>query len=119
MDAVEYLKARARMCKASQKSAGACNDCPAYTGVSHCYNLGELGDPEKMVAIVEEWAKEHPVKTRQGELLKLFPKACINADGYFSLCPKIVENGFDPNFGCHSTSCSQCRKEFWLAEVEP
>ena len=118
MDAVEYLKARARMCKASQKSAGACNDCPAYTGVSHCYNLGELGDPEKMVAIVEKWAKEHPVKTQQSKFLEQWPNARMVDNEWLNLCPKSVEQDYEPAESCDLAGCAQCRREFWLAEVD-
>lgn len=58
MDAVNFLKERARMCEANQTGEMTCENCAAYKGVSQCYKLGEPKDPEKMVAIVEQWAAE-------------------------------------------------------------
>ena len=117
MDAVEFLKERARMCEANQTGEMTCENCAAYKGVSQCYKLGEPKDPEKMVAIVEQRAAEHPVKTRQSEFLKMFPGAAIDKmDGCLTLnpCnfyPKMREE-------CSGRRCSDCRREFWLVEVE-
>ncbi len=62
MDAVEYVKQRERMCDYYID----CDDCPAgyYEGCSSLDRISEL------VPIVEQWSKEHPVKTRQSEFLK-------------------------------------------------
>ena len=59
MDAVEYVKQRERMCEHYVH----CGDCPVgdYQG---CTSLNEIPN---LVPIVEQWAKEHPVKTRQDE----------------------------------------------------
>ena len=61
MDAVEYVKQRDRMCDYYVN----CGDCPAgnYEG---CASLSGI---PKLIHIVEKWAKEHPVKTRQDEFL--------------------------------------------------
>lgn len=36
--------------------------------------------PAEAVEIVERWAKEHPAKTRQSEVLKMFPSAATEKD---------------------------------------
>ena len=65
MDTVEYVKQRERMCDYYHN----CYGCPAV----EYENCASLDIAIKLVPIVEKWAKEHPVKTRQSELLKLFP----------------------------------------------
>jgi hypothetical protein len=117
MDAVKFLKERARMCEANQTGEMTCENCAAYKGVSQCYKLGEPKDPEKMVAIVEQWAAEHPVKTRQSEFLKLFPGVDVyETDGCLTLNPCIIYEKMRKE--CAGKLCSECRRAFWLAEVE-
>ena len=79
MDAVEYVKQRERMCDYYVN----CGDCPACD-YEWCSSLN--GSP-KMVPIVEQWAKEHPVKTRQSEFFKQWPDAEIGDDGLPSVAP--------------------------------
>lgn len=51
-------------------------------------------------------------KTRQSELLKMFPNALM--DGCtVAMCPVKV----DGNVDCR-LQCDDCRKDFWLAEVD-
>ena len=71
--------------------------------------------PEEIVAETEKWAKEHPVKTRQSEFLKLFPNAQTDS-GCLNACPMDVfgNTGID----CNKRTCFECKKAFWLAEVE-
>ena len=79
MDAVEYVKQRDRMCDYYVN----CGDCPA-SQYERCVSLNEIPN---LVPIVEKWAKEHPIKTRQSELLKLFPNMKIDDAGILCMCP--------------------------------
>ena len=117
MDAVEYVKQRKRMCDYYAN----CGDCPVgdYQG---CASLNEIPN---MVPIVEQWAKEHPVKTRQSEFLKMFPNARIESDGMPSICPIVVDkrcyNKDDDALCCFvrdEEKCRKCRRDFWLKEIE-
>ena len=121
MDAVEFLKQFNRMCKTYNDDG--CTECPAYK-----YRCGEEFDEQEEagVSIVEKWAKEHPVKTRQSELLKLFPNMKIDDDtGTLCMCPM----NFNPEtykdeekcFCVHMRDdihCAECRRDFWLKEIE-
>ena len=71
---------------------------------------------EKSVQIVEQWAKEHPIKTRQSEFLRMFPNAMINeSDGVLCITPCKIEG---KSIGCQNgKSCGECRREYWLTEV--
>lgn len=107
MDAVEYLKAVERMCN-TYKS---CADCP-YKNCS-CDCNAEIENAKEMVAIVEKWAAEHPTKTRQSEFLKMFPNAATRHE-VITICPQYAEK----DFKCPRTCCPECKKAYWLAEVE-
>lgn len=112
MDAVEFLKQFNRMCKTYNDDG--CTECPAYR-----YRCGEEFDEQEEdgVSIVEQWAKEHPVKTRQSELLKLFPETEM-IDDYICLCPsRFVEGYREPAQNCNM-DCEKCKRDFWLKEIE-
>lgn len=69
MDAVEYLKTKARMTKRGDGAVCniSCKDCPIgidNNGVeTNCRKL-ESYYPEKAVEIIEQWAVDHPKKTK-------------------------------------------------------
>ena len=113
MDAVEYVKQRERMCDYYVN----CGDCPAgnYEG---CSSLNEIPN---LVPIVEQWAKAHPVKTRQSEFLKQWPDAEIGDDGYPSVAPcqlyKDMEEKDENGVCCKNCGCGICRRDFWLKEI--
>lgn len=110
MDAVEYVKQRERMCNYYTN----CGDCPAgdYEGCS------SLSGISKLIPIVEQWAKEHPVKTRQSEFLKMFPNASVGYNGTLVICPSQADT--KAVVGCvrSERNCDKCKRDFWLKEIE-
>lgn len=80
MDAVEFLKTGNKMCHSYKDCVG----CPMYD-IDDCCMLSV--NLKQMINIVEQWAKEHPVKTRQSEFLKQYPNTAIGDDGYPSVVP--------------------------------
>lgn len=106
MDAVEFIKQVRRMGK--QK------------GEAICFKLEEK-DTE-IVEKVEQWAKEHPVKTRQDEFLKMWPDAEIGDDGLPGIAPcqlyKDIEEKDKNGVCCKNCGCGKCRRDFWLKEIE-
>lgn len=126
MDAVEFLEKHSRMCGALGDE---CTDkdgtlCPLLVAAREvgkgCYGYTK-SHPAEAVEIVERWAKEHPRKTRQSELLKLFPRVDMTADDVIAFCPESMDSAlacpikerdhYDPE-------CGECRKKYWLEEVE-
>ena len=113
MEAVEFFKTVNRLCKNQ-----GCNICPVAK--EGCCMVGFDDDSiksiEETVSKVEQWAKDHPVKTRQSEFLKMFPNAKIYNDVIW-LCPKYIGCDYKPEENCNEISCFDCKREFWLAEV--
>ena len=113
MDAVEFFKTVYRLCKNQ-----ACEKCPIWEKgtcmVGVCdYSVENI---EKTISKVEQWAKEHPIKTRKSEFLKIFPNARIYNDVIW-LCPKYIGCDYRPERNCDEISCFDCKRKFWLAEV--
>lgn len=84
--------------------------------------VGEPKDPEKMVAIVEQCAAEHPTKTRQSVFLELFPEAALAKDGVLTICPNTFSPVYKDERGrCKLpyAECDNCRRKFWLADSIP
>lgn len=114
MDAVEYVKQRNRMCDYYVN----CSECPVGQ-YKICASI--VGIP-KLIPIVEQWAKEHPVKTRQSEFLKQWTDAEIGDDGLPSIAPcqlyKDMEEKDENGVCCKNCGCAECRHDFWLKEIE-
>ena len=120
MDAVKFIKEINRLCEAQED----CKDCPLIghacdvntATIMSCYNIESV---QKMVQIVEQWAKDHPVKTRQSEFLKLFPKADLTR-----LLPCVIEKDKRAmrcaKYSCFSNPnyCGMCRDDYWNEEVD-
>lgn len=116
MDAVEFFKTVNRLCENQS-----CRECPVCKeGVCMVMNMvridgGLVESIEETVSKVEQWAKDHPVKTRQSEFLKLFPNATIDEDNGI-LCIKPCS--IDESIGCtNGKGCDDCYRKYWLTEV--
>ena len=105
MDAVEFIKQVRRMGK--QK------------GEAICFKLEEK-DTE-IVEKVEQWAKAHPIKTRQSEFLKQWPDAEISDDGLPAIAPcqlNVELLQCESQEDCEKRGvCGKCRCDFWLKEI--
>nr|DAM82983.1 MAG TPA: hypothetical protein [Caudoviricetes sp.] len=113
MEALEFLKERKRMCN----SYDGCKGCPF--GDSKCVIESTISDEDfkRIVATIEQWSKEHPRKTRQSVFLEQWPEAEISfTDGCLTLNPCKFYKKMRKE--CVGRLCSDCRREFWMQEVE-
>ena len=114
MDAVEYVKQRERMCDYYSD----CDKCPAKEVIG-CANITKIS---QMVPIVEKWAKEHSVKTRQDEFFNQWPDAEIGYDGLPTVAPcqlNIELLQCESQDDCEGRGvCDKCRRDFWLKEIK-
>lgn len=112
MDAVEYVKTLRRLCKSKER----CPGCVLYNKEDSCC-IADIGESaEDTVRIVEQWAKEHPVKTRQSEFLKLFPNA-PKSGRVLDICPQNLNIEYMPPKRCENISCGACKTDYWNEEV--
>lgn len=117
MDALEFLRERKRLCG----SYRGCVGCPF--GAAECVvrDMTSEDNCERIVTAVEQWSKEHPRKTRQSVFLKQYPEAEIGVDGVVGLCPMSISAAHrDSDGSCKDPEkwCRDCRREFWMQEVE-
>lgn len=112
MDAVEFVKTVNRLCKNLR-----CKECPVYKeGICTVgFDDYSVKSIEETVSKVEQWAKDHPVKTRQSEFLKQFPGASVS-DGTLDIRPCIIEKSVKC-IALEGKDCDGCRREYWLSEV--
>ena len=111
MDAIEFVKQLRRM-----EGKGVPKNRYIYPCVGR-----ETDPPEEVVAEVEQWSKEHPLKTRQSVFLEQYPEAELANDGAISICPIAVSAAYRDETGDCAVSgcqCADCRREFWMQEVE-
>lgn len=114
MDVVEFIKTRARMCENLS-----CGHCPLKFFCSSSF-FDQVEIAEDAASVVEQWAKEHPIKTRQSEFLKQWPDARLY-EGVLEVCPAKLSSLFRDETGrCSKTVsfCPDCRRVFWLKEIE-
>lgn len=119
MDAVEFLKNKAKMCEACYAYTFDCVNCPLScrnNNVSLSCTTFMDKYPEHAVQIVKEYMDAHPSKTRQSELLKIFPNIELSS-GVIPITPCIMDPTIKPERCDSYTSCDDCIKEYWTEEV--
>lgn len=122
MDAVEFFKTVNRLCKLCKNQSR--KECPVYKNDMCCmvgFDDDSIKSIEETVLKVEQWAKEHPVKTRQSEFLKQFPNADLKI--ITRLLPCSLDKTLKPlrcaKYGYLSITCrcDRCRDDYWNEEV--
>ena len=108
MDAIEFVKQLRRM-----DEKGAVKKCFIYLREGR-----ETDSAEDVVAEVEKWSKEHPRQTRQSVFIHQYPQVAVYK-GVIGIRPCQIEEGYTSEYcRCDESQCVQCRKEYWLQEVE-
>lgn len=102
MDAVEFLKQYSRMVTFGVQPFKVPSNLPY----------------EEIVSRVEQWAKEHPVKTRQSEFLKMFPNASVGYNGTLVICPSQADTKAVAGCVRSERNCDKCKRDFWLTEIK-
>lgn len=125
MDAVEFLKEAKRYCKwcknTTQDGKKRLCDACYFEKLNDIFNLHPMAYG-KFVETVEQWAKAHPVKTRQSEFLKMWSDAEISDDGLPAIAPcqlNVELLQCESQEDCEKRGvCGKCRRDFWLKEIK-
>lgn len=109
-DKEKLLRDYGRMCLKPN-----CYDC--RIGEKGGFNVGcqrwISEHPEEAAEIIEKWAAEHPVKTRQDLFLEHYPKSKP-----LHICPNDIEYVINPD--CDNRDygvCMDCVNKYWSQEV--
>ena len=111
MDTVEFFKTANRLCKNQR----CCTEFPIHkNGMGCMVNADDdsVKSIEETVSKVEQWAEDHPVKTRQSKFLKLFPNA-PKSGRVLDSCPRTLNIDYMPPKGCENISCGACKTDYW------
>lgn len=90
---------------------------------SDCDYESFVEDAKTLAKAVEEWAAEHPRKTRQSVFQAQFPNAQLDAQGILAFTPcQLNTHIICKQMACTKEKdvkdCTSCRHEFWMEEVE-
>lgn len=118
MDAIKFVNEKVRMCN-SMKQGHTCTECRLHEFIGCDFDgLVKQNKVEEAVKRVEEWSKENPPKTRQSVFIKQYPQVTIY-NGVIGIRPCQLVEGYTSDYcRCDESQCIQCRKEYWLQEVE-
>lgn len=118
MDAVEYVKTLCRMHESQDCYYGSIPGCPLlHKDDEDCYCVANMREyAEKAVQIVEQWANDNPVKSRQSAFLEIFPNA-PKSGRVLDICPRSLNTEYMPPKRCENTSCGVCKIDYWSEEV--
>ena len=112
MDAVDCMKEVTRMLKSGTIDRA----------IQKYISAQKKNDYEGMVEAAEQWAAEHPAKTRQSVFLEQYPETRLSEDGILLICPRMISAEYrGEDDSCNRVNygtCADCRREFWSAEVE-
>lgn len=123
MDFVKFAHDRNRMCNVKRGTGEGCKGCPLdeiMDKKSVC-SVWCFQNPEKAIEVVEQWSKEHPMKTRQSVFLEQYPETVLDEGGVVPICPLTLSKAHRNSSGrCKNPKklCIDCRSEFWMQEVD-
>lgn len=118
MDAVKFLKEKAKMCS----KYSSCSKCRFYENEVEpagmdCKKFVDTY-PERAAEFFEDWSKENPSKTRQDVFMEQWPNAQVDRQGILFMYPCEVDKTMrKKDVPCY-IGCQECRAEFWAQEVE-
>lgn len=122
-DKEKLLRDYGRMCLTICED-GNCGTCPVKQ--LNLDNICQRNLAENHLAaieVIERWAKEHPVKTRQDEFLERYPNVTTNFNGVIDIDPckidtSLLKEGLLKGLCKIVEDCRECRDYYWSQEVE-
>lgn len=119
MDALDFLKAYHRICK-FYFNGSSCFGCPLKAIDDTCA-FDTSGAESQTIEKVEEWVKEHPLKTRQTVFLKNYPNAFLDSEGCLDICPQEIEKDKPCPYKTATDTfygCNECCRDYWGEQID-
>ena len=130
MDALTALKEFTRLTKVNRVTGIcgiSCSDCRLSSnnnGENVACNILQKLKPEIWCDIVERWATENPILTRQIKFLREYPETKLDYNGIISICPRLM--GYTPShcqddldrINFRPRDCKGCRERYWSESLE-
>lgn len=101
------IKDLKRMCRYYKE----CANCGLYE--SDCSGLYSL--PDNVEEIVDNWVKEHPVKTYKQDFFEKFPNAVTTDKGIPVYCCSHI---YGDDMECPKGGCGSCCVDCWNQEMK-
>jgi hypothetical protein len=124
MDAVKFIVEQARMCNSHTEDME-CESCGLNNSeycTKLCDSLISRAGAEEAVRIVEAWSERNPARTRQNVMSSFFPTSQFDSNGVLNVCPAYIDarKRDESTGGCGdmTSDCHDCRKEYWLEDIE-
>ena len=130
MDVLNALKEFTRLTKVNRVTGIcgiSCSDCRLSSnnnGENVACNILQKLKPEIWCDIVERWATENPILTRQIKFLCEYPETKLDYNGIISICPRLM--GYTPShcqddidrINFSPRDCKGCRERYWSESIE-
>ena len=82
MDVLKFMKERRRMCNYYSM----CQECPRANESTCVIEDMRIEELEKLISDVEQWSKEHPLRTRLQDFREKHPDVSMETDGTPAIC---------------------------------
>ena len=108
----------ARFMKEYCKNQERCDGCPLMdrsTGML-CDDFIREHSEEANENILK-WCEKHPIETRRDKFLEIYPNA-DTSNGSIAICPKAIDKTVKCGHVALANICSDCKRNYWLAEVD-
>ena len=95
-----------------------CRSCPLYKNKSNEESCSEFiaRNTSQAINLIEEYAEENNITTRQERFLELFPNASIELtpNGHIDIKPCLVDSNIKSKECNDIPQCEKCKEIYWL-----
>lgn len=101
-----------------RESQNDCIGCPLQKNKSNDESCSDfiVRNSAQAINLIEEYAKENNITTRQERFLELFPNASIELipNGYIDIKPCVIDCAISSENCGDIPECEKCKKMYWL-----
>ena len=95
-----------------------CKGCPLHENKECNETCSEFvaRDSMRVIELIEDYAKENNMPSRQKNFLELFPNASIDmyGKGYIDIKPCLIDSRIKSRMCNDTENCERCKEIYWL-----